>query len=192
MDQCIKPETTRIKEIGNRFDKEFKDDEAAVDSVFKQWPKNGNVSEVLVKTIVLNRLYNTSILNERIVARRIVELRIDDNLHNGEEHELIAQLTPIDFGKKTRKLYSFATKYCAWHQPDRFQMFDSKVEAALLHYQSHFKFFDFRRDELRCYKTFMKIIKAFRDHFNLTDVSPKNLDKFLWMEGRGIALPKRA
>jgi hypothetical protein len=169
----------RVREFD--ADEELKRDERAVALVFQQWPANSEHEQVLVKTIVLNRLYSTNIYDVRRVAQHIVRLGIDERLHRGDR-SLIDAIAQVPF-KKKRVLLSFATKYCSWHQPEHFQILDSSVERVLWQYQRQFIFGSFRKHEIRNYPRFVEIVDQFRSHFGLASIGRKQLDKFLWIEG---------
>ncbi len=165
-----------------RGDDRFYGAERAVQLVFEQWPTNRDAEEVLVKVVVLNRLYSTNIYDPYTVAAHIIALNIDQRLAAGES-QLVSDLARVSFRDKKRFLLSFATKYCSWHQPSRFQIFDSYVEWLLWQYKKQFGFATFRKYELRVYPTFIDIIGRFVDHFGLQALSQKDIDKFLWSEG---------
>ena len=76
-------------------------------------------------------------------------------------------------------LLSFASKYCHWHEPERFQIFDKRVADMLLAYRRHFGFARFKNAELRDYPTFARLIAEFRDYFGLTDFTRKQIDSSL-------------
>lgn len=156
--------------------------ERAVQLVFEQWPTNTDSDQVLVKVVVLNRLYSTNIYEPYTVASHITKLGIDDRLATGDA-TLVADVADVSFRTKKRFLLSFATKYCSWHQPSKFQIFDSYVEWLLWQYKKQFGFADFRKYELREYPTFLRIIGQFVENFRLERLSLKDIDKFLWIEG---------
>lgn len=155
----------------------------AVGLVFSAWPLNTELEEVIVKVVVLDRLYSTRILSPWPVAERIVELTIDTRLVAGD-HSLVHDIANTRTGGKSRYLLSFASKYCAWHRPDQFQIFDSLVEDLLWRYRREHRYDDFRRYELRTYSRFLKAIDRFRLHFGLESLTRKQLDKFLWIEAK--------
>jgi len=45
---------------------------------------------------------------------------------------------------------------------------------------------EFKRDELRQYSRYKEIIEGFRVNYGLTQLSFKELDKFLWSYGKEI------
>ncbi len=164
------------------FDADPRLGDKGVSLVFRQWPENDDYHEILIKVVVLNRLYSTNIYDPYTVAQHILSLAIDDRLSSGDA-DLIAEVARVQFGGRTRILYSFATKYCAWHRPDLFQIYDSYVDWLLWEYKRVFQFAQFRRVDLRDYRNFVDVVRALRDRFGLHEFSRKEIDKFLWIEG---------
>lgn len=154
----------------------------AVKAVFEACKGNRSDGCVIAKVAVLNTLYATRIMNIYPVVNRILELNIDDRLSAGDE-TLVKDVAWVKLGKKKRVLLSFASKYCHWHEPDRFQIFDSRVEMMLLRYRKRFGFAKFANAELRDYPTFLRLINDFKIFFGLGEFSRKQIDKFLWIEG---------
>jgi hypothetical protein len=155
----------------------------AVSKVIAQWPLNSKKDEVLAKVAVLNALYSTNIYALHTLAEHIVGLDIDKRLDAGDI-ELVPEVARILIAGKKRCLLSFASKYCSWHRPLTYQMYDGNVHRLLCAYQRQEKFSDFQKGEPRDYRRFMKIITDFREHFQLEQASRKELDQFLWMQGR--------
>lgn len=161
--------------------------DSAVRLVFNQWPRNTDPHEVLVKVVVLNRLYSTNVLDVQGLRDHILELKVDGRLDVGDQ-TVVNALADFRKGERPRWLMSFASKYCAWHRPDSFQMFDSFVERVLAEYNRSYSFASFRPVELRRdYRRFVEVVAQFRSHFHLDGFSRKEIDKFLWIEARKSA-----
>jgi hypothetical protein len=120
------------------------------------------------------------------VAKHILKLDIDARLAQSVP-ELVNEIavTPVKEGK-TIRYYSFATKYCSWHVPDGYPIFDSIVAKLIGEYQRLDKFTeDFWQNELaRDYVRFKRTIEAFREKYGLAEFGFRNLDKFLWLYGK--------
>ena len=175
----------RLKETHGK-DRYFGAD-PAVRRVFDQWPENREHAEVLAKVTVLNALYATRIMNVYPVVDRILELKIDRRLRAGDE-TLVGDVAKVKLGRKHRILLSFATKYCAWHQPEEYQIFDANVEWIIWEYRKRYGFADYRRYAIRDYPTFARLISEFRDFFGLKQFTRKQIDKFLWIERRQVQI----
>jgi len=166
---------------------DYADADLALQLVFDAWPGNAEMSQVLAKVVTLNRLYSTSILDVHGVARHIVSLEIDERLRASDLGLVTRIASFIQSDGKSRYNYSFATKYCAWHNPSGFQIYDKRVDSAIWGYKKDFGFAVFRRYDLRDYEEFMSIIGRFVEHFRLHEFSRKQLDKFLWIEAASLS-----
>jgi hypothetical protein len=140
--------------------------ERTVQLAFGQWPRNDVCEQVLLKTIVLNRLYSTNIFDVFTVANHIVALKIDERLWVGDA-AIVDMIADVKFEANSRYLYSFSSKYCAWHSPNHFQIYDSYVDWLLCLYQDECSFAAFQKYELREYPSFLGVIDTFRKKFDL-------------------------
>jgi hypothetical protein len=146
---------------------------------------------VLLKVVMLNATYSTMIRAYSTeaptfydVARHIVSLKIDQALGEGDAGvvERIAVLKTDD--NRERRNYSFATKYCNWHRPNSYPIYDSRVDTYLWELNKKKSFYIFHRQNLYYdYPKFKEIVMAFRTHFGLDDFNFKEIDKFLYVFG---------
>lgn len=156
--------------------------DAALGNLFQAFPNNTAYEDVLLKVVALNGLYATNIFATNRMAQHIWRLNIDSQLQAGST-DVVERIAPLQIGDKVRNNYSFATKYCAWHAPDAYPIYDSRVETMLWGYRNQTQFTNFRRQDLRSYKSFRDVILAFRNYFQLTDFTLREIDKFLWLAG---------
>ena len=157
--------------------------EAALTLLFSMFPANTSKEHVLLKAAALNALYSTNIYALQELTRLIVEANIDPLLESGSP-EAVREISSLTAGGKTRSTYSFATKYCSWHRPEVYPIFDSVVEQALSRYKRKDRFAAFPSDGLRDYETFLSVLAQFRESYGLQNLSLKTIDKFLWRQGR--------
>ena len=156
----------------------------ALATLFEHFPQNTRPEEVLVKVVALNGLYRTNVFHVVDVAAHIVGVRPDHELSKGSA-ALVDAIAGVEINGKPIRYYSFATKYCNWHRPDAYPIYDSFVEKVLWAYQSQYPFAAFKRADLQKeYSVFKGIVQGFRIQFGLTHLSFKELDKFLWFYGR--------
>ena len=157
--------------------------DAAVRAVFSAFPANTDPGHVLAKVAVLNSLYSTNIFAVRDVALSIVNARIDPLLKLGSRdvHEALATQM---VGGRLRNVFSFATKYAHWHRPDVYPIYDSFVRQQLLAYRRQDQFAEFEERELRTGR-FMDLFAQFRSYYGLQACSLRDIDKWLWRQGRG-------
>jgi hypothetical protein len=189
------PTPENVRAACKEFDVWKDNPDPALSVLFTQFPKNTNFEPIFLKVVALNSTYSTQIraVSDRTptvydVARHIVTLRIDDSLHDGsvEIVERIASVTTE--GNRHQYNYSFATKYCSWHQRKLFPIYDSRVDKYLWQLRNRQTgetdgFRQFKRVELWHYPTFKQIVSEFMTHFGLEEFSFKEIDKFLFIEG---------
>jgi len=162
----------------------------AVKMVFERWPGNTRQEQVLTKVVVLNSLYNTALYDVLTMAGHIVEQGVDLKLLQGD-------MTLVDdirkghgIRRKTNKeewdFYSFATKYCHWHAPSNYVMYDTNVDEALKGLNERLGFYrSFSSAMLRQeYSTLKEVINSLASTLGLTNLDYKKLDQALWMYGR--------
>ncbi len=174
-----------------KFDDENRVLENALQLLVERFPRNDNPSGVLLKVVSINALYRTAILAFENVARHILECKVDEDIQAGEAL-VVDRIARISLNGKTRYNYSFATKYCSWHKPDLYPIFDSRVEECLWAYQRWDSFHSFRRDDLWTYSNFREIVSAFRERYHLNSFTFKQLDKFLYLLGGEIIENKQS
>ena len=158
----------------------------ALFKLFGLFPRNDSLDEVLLKATTLNSLYGTNILAIYTVAEHIYSCNIDDKIHNFDM-SIVEEIATITIKGKVRRNYSFASKYCSFHYPEVYPVYDYFVDHLLWQYQQRDGFSRFRRYELfQSYSTYKQVIEDFRDYYNLANLSLKEIDKFLWLCGKGF------
>ena len=158
--------------------------EKALDKLFfKTYPNNKDINDILIKASSLNDFYSTNIYSIFAVAKHIHSLNIDKRLRKGDL-SLVDDIADITIGGKTKRFYSFASKYCSHHEPTRFPIYDYFVEKVLIHFRNTDKFCKFHNDDLKQYPAFMDILNAFQEHYSLSKYNKKDLDRYLWQLGK--------
>jgi hypothetical protein len=204
------PNPSSVRDACERFDKDAVG-ERALGELFRQYPTNDDEAHVLLKVVALNRLYSTNILAVWDVARVIYEHRqeVDGALKadppSPEAVDQIAYVTILATGKQ-RKNWSFATKYCSWHRPESYPIWDSRVARYLRslkgseftrpdNWTDYPQFADYggraadgrwRPDNWTHYREFAVLMNRFRDFYNLRSFTFKEIDKFLWLSGEEL------
>ena len=146
-------------------------------------PENKNIEDILLKVSALNDFYSTNIYNTYEVANNILLHKIDDDLECGNT-DLVDKIKPVTIDGKTRKFYSFSSKYCSHHKPETFPIYDSYVEKTLWNYKKKDNFACFKRNELKNYHTFVDAIMQFKQFYDLNDYSLREIDTYLWFTGK--------
>jgi hypothetical protein len=149
------------------------------------FPDNHDAAGVLLKATAINSLYATHIYAIFQVAQHICSLNIDPKLAQGSL-EVVDEIAMITLKGKRKRNYSFATKYCSWHRPEVYPIFDSYVERLLWTYRQQDRFTEYKRGETWHYPRYVEIIEQFRAHYGLDEFGLKELDKFLWQYGMDV------
>jgi hypothetical protein len=167
------------KELPNYFDQE-----RALDKLFVKFPKNDNIEDILIKCSSLNDFYSTNIFDIHTVAQHILSSNIDKRLNDGD-YTLVDTIACVWINGKKHFFYSFATKYCSHHQPEKYAIYDNYVEKVLITMKERDKFATFTREDLKKnYSIYMNAINAFQQRFGLTQYTIKQLDQYLWQLGK--------
>ena len=146
-------------------------------------PQNSKLEDILLKVSALNDFYSTNIFDTATVAKHILNCQIDLDLKNGEV-SLVDRITPVLMKGKTRRFYSFATKYCSHHRPEIYPIYDSYVVKILMHFKNKDAYFHFKKDDLKTYKVFLQAIQAFKNYYDLGVYSLREIDIYLWIAGK--------
>lgn len=196
----ITPTTKKIEEYVSNFDREPKNNlpDLTIKYLIEKFPANKKIEEIITKVIAINILYSTGILNNIKMAERISKIDFDQKIINGVPdlvHEIavghgirsmkngIPSMTDLNF-------YSFATKYCSWHNQKEYPIYDSFVEKILVAYQKQDGFSDinFKVKDLKQHPTFKAVVKDFQKYYEL-EANMKQIDKFLWLYGKEVFPP---
>ena len=180
---------------------EFQKDQAliltdeVVKKVFCCHSPNSELAEVFLKVIVLNKLYETHIYNERKLAKHILAVNrnqyLDRFLLSGGVE--VVGLIRKGHGIATKKgkeidYYSFATKFCCWSNPVDYPMYDSFVDTAirsLIGKEVPVPTFVFAVwTNLKNYAIFKKVIDYLKRALDFSDFTYKDLDEALWVYGK--------
>lgn len=147
-------------------------------------PQNNDIESILLKVAALNDFYSTNIFSVFPVAEHIRSIiDIDKRLSEGDI-SLVVDIQRITISNVEKNFYSFATKYCSHHQPDKFPIYDSYVDQVLRAYRKLDNFSLFKNEDLKNYDKFCCILKEFRVNYNLESFSLKQIDRFLWLIGK--------
>jgi hypothetical protein len=176
-----KPDLESVLELAAIFDQANALIEDAIENLWRRFPHNTNTSDVLLKVVVLNQLYSARVLNIHAMplAEHIVRCHVDPLLDEGD----VGVVESIVNCPETKRYYSFATKYCNWHRARLYPIWDLNVDECLWYYQKQYRFYKFRRQDLRSYGRLVEVVRAFSRYFELGNLDFKEIDKFLWQMG---------
>lgn len=152
-----------------------------------------------LKAKLLNLFYSTGIQAMNVMVNKILGVaNIDSRLKKGDLN-LVADIAVIQLsdGKK-RNNYSFATKYCALHQPDKYPIYDSIVANVLLYLLKNNKIPPYTlrgkkqaendtcknigeyEKALHDYPYYVKVYDSFCRAYNLSSLSYRDVDFYIW------------
>lgn len=200
MKKLITPSNKVIEEYLHKFDNDkdyqryYLADNAII-KLFDKFPDNKNLEDILLKISVINDLYSTNIYATYLLAEHIQSLNIDKELKKGNSNLVnkIASGHGIKStkSKKDRNFYSFATKYCNWHNRNEYPIYDSFVDKILKEYRNKEDFYKFKGADLHFFEKFKEVIQNFKEFYGLNKYDLKQIDKFLWMYGKEFVLEKK-
>lgn len=180
----------------------IKNAEKALEKLIKKFPNHKSLDEVYLKVTAINSLYSTNIYDTYKMAYHIfknVNGNIDDRLEQGDP-QLIADIASghgiknkqkeedIENEKKDKHFYSFATKYCSFHNSNKYAIYDMLIQDLLIKFYKGDK--EINYGSLRDYKKFMGVINKFREDNNLESLTLKQIDMYLWLEAKEVEQKK--
>ncbi|MBR4240523.1 MAG: hypothetical protein IKQ03_14145 [Prevotella sp.] len=158
----------------------------AISKICQAYPNNNNLEEVLIKCAVIDNFSSTNVFDLYSMAEHIIDKHIDEKLKK-VDYSVVIDIAEINIGGKKRNFYSFASKYCHYHNPEGFAIYDSYVAKILCSFPNDFR--KVKENNLReDYKTFIDVLNDFNEHYRL-NLSFFNLDKYLWRLGRWYLNP---
>ena len=173
----------------NQYIQKFRNDrryyiaDQAIIKLFNKFPENKNIEDVLLKISVINDLYSTNIYGTYKMAEYIKKLNVDSYIKKGDP-KIVNKIAKIKINGKQKNFYSFATKYCSWHNQLAYPIYDRFVANTLMAYKKKDNFSSSKRDDLRDYMKFKQILTDFQKFYKLNKYNFKQIDKFLWMYGK--------
>ena len=151
--------------------------ENALNTLFRNWPKNDDLSTILLKVSVLNNFYSTKIDDTYSVGKLIFDMKIDSRLKKNDL-TLVDKISKKSKELRNREIYSFASKYCSFHKPEVYPIFDSRNEIILNYYKKEMQRIKFN---LRDYDNYMNVINLYKTTFGLEQFTYKEIDRFNWL-----------
>jgi|HubBroStandDraft_1064217.scaffolds.fasta_scaffold220324_1 hypothetical protein len=141
-------------------------------------------------TLLFNRSQNRRGATRELIAVAIESTRafLADELKQGNSDAVDA----IWKSQETRKHYfSFATKFCSWHNQEAYAIYDQNMWEALRAYKSKELGFQFKDSECKDRTCFQAIVKRFEATYDLEAYSLKDVDEFLWLVGGQLLKAKQ-
>lgn len=158
--------------------------EKSLDKLFiDTFPNNTIIEDILIKASTLNDFYSTNIFSIFAVSKHIQDLNIDERLKNNDE-TLVNDIAMVEIKGVKKNFYSFATKYCSHHKPYEFPIYDSFVEKVLIYFNKIDKFYDFKKEDLKDYKIFKRVLIEFKKFYGIDEFNLKDIDRYIWQLGK--------
>lgn len=158
--------------------------ESSLDKLFHDdYKYNNDLNEILIKCSCLNDFYSTNIFLIYPVAKNIFDLKIDKRLQNGDD-SLVNDIAHVSINGKEKVFYSFASKYCSHHNALDFPIYDYFVDKMLWYFQKLDTFSNFKKDDLKDYIIFKKVLKDFKKFYDIDEFNLRDIDKYLWIAGK--------
>lgn len=149
---------------------------------FRRLDKNVNLGEVTHKASILDYLYScrlTRSISHTKAAEVIVGAEIDDDLRNGDPVELVERIAILSGPKRGKQRRTnigtvFASKYCHFHAPDRFPLYDQYARRGLI---------DLLGREVGA-RDYRQMKQGVDELISATGLSYKKIDEYLWLYGQ--------
>ena len=184
------PTKDNIKKLNDKWDKgEDGLKEKALEKLFGTLCRNNkDMNDIIIKICALNTIYSTNIYEICKMGEVIKESGVDQGLKD-IDLGLVDRISKKAKEKIGSSAYSFASKYCSHHAPEEYPIYDSYVDIILKYYRDHRKEeqkkpFIFENKALNTYPSFCGVINDFMDSYDLHDFHYKQIDIFLWQEGK--------
>jgi hypothetical protein len=177
-----------VKAEGDKFDRESRLVEEALGQLWAHFPRNTETSHVLLKVLVLNKLYSARVNDNDVepLAYHIVGLANEHSLDQLLDHGSLDAVSLIATCPNLKEYLSFASKFCSWHNPMAYPIYDSNVRECLWSYKKKDAFAEFQKQDLYYYKKLVEIVIKFRRYYELESRTFIQLDEFMWRLGGQI------
>lgn len=170
--------------------------EISLTSIFKTYPLNTELSEVLIKSTLLNTFYSAGVKTIDLikVVSTIIDCNIDEDLQRGSWDAVYKLLAGFKKAKISN-YYSFATKYCNWHNHVKYPIYDSFVDDVVWEFKKNGLINNIKhRNQLSDYKIFGDCLHEIYETYSLSSaetifkdkptINYKIIDKYLWLLGK--------
>lgn len=179
-----------IASVIERFEQEdrYRCADNAITNLIQKFPDNTILEDIILKVCTINQLYSTNIYSVFAISQHILNSKIDSGLRVGDRDIVskIANGHNIRRRKNNTEMsfYSFATKYCSWHNQSAYPIYDGFIEKTLVAYRIKDNFSSFNKKDLKDFSKFCNVIDDFINYYDLNEYSVKEIDKFLWVYGK--------
>ena len=173
--------------------------EELLQCLVKKYPENIVSDIVETKVKLLNLFYSTGIQATNYMAKNILGIESMDRRLTEGDVTLVEEIAKLKLsGDTIRFNYSFATKYCALHEPKKFPIYDSIVAATFksLFEKGLLPKYSYSRSvkgvksnnytkgsfsaKLKEYVFFVEVYDYFMDLYDLNSFTYREIDSYIW------------
>ncbi len=159
--------------------------ERIINILFSKFPTNTNIHEVITKVNLLNLTYSTHVTAISLLANDIMKLHnIDARLAAGDK-TLVPAIAKA--GSPAKIFRSFATKYCACHNPKAYPIYDRIVREYLAKVISkgNLPLYSGSVNTIltkmeNSYAYYVDVYDAFMKTYHLTTMTYRQVDWYIW------------
>ena len=158
--------------------------EMALDKLFgKMCIENKSIEDVLIKAAALNDMHNIGLNVSFLFAKYIADLDIDTRLKVADI-TLVGDIQKDKKGSLAKKKLIFASKYCSFHMPKEYPMYDEYIEYILKYFRKKDNFCDFKDEDLQDYVKYKAILIDFKKYYKLGRYDFRKLTQYMWLLGK--------
>lgn len=195
-----------LDEMCDSFDsivKEWKEDELRIpeeaikDLCTDKYKSQTDINGVIAKISIINQIYSTRVKNIDTywLAKHITNNgeKLKKYIYSEDEKDRIKAVQIIANSKdsseenikKMNNHYSFATKYCSFHKPEKFPIYDSYI-SAVVKANADEGIYDKVTNitSFKSYENFCEAMGRLKEIFSKElgeNISAKEFDQFLWL-----------
>jgi len=178
----------RIKTAERIYEKleNWKHSRDTITYFFENNKENDHFSIVLIKVVLINSLYWTQIKKPVEIAKKIYSehKKIDKLLNKGNLEAV--NLVALSGGERYE--LSFASKFCHFHNKEKYPIYDKYACKALEANLSHYKYNSQKKKCKQEYEIFSEKLREFTSKVGLDPSEFERVDTFLWLYGMKIDL----
>ena len=164
--------------------KEYYYREKAMEKLFQEMcVKNETVEDILIKVSSLNNVFDIGVNEVFRMVKHIESLDVDSRLKVGDI-TLVMDISRMKPGKITKNCFSLASKFCGYHKPEEYPMYNEYTEEILKYYRDKDGFSKFSDEDIRDYVKYKGIIMDFRKFYNLEKYDFLKLGQYMAQLGR--------
>lgn len=174
-------------------------DDRRIQFVMNKYLGNESLKSTLEKCKIINSCYHARVSNEHL--SKLSEILNGNDIRKlikDGEIKIVQKVAKISKEITGKYYYCFITKYCSWHNPEAFPIFDNIVFRVLKLINIEHNFLLYRKgtqlepnggDDKNYYQNYVNVIKNSSKLFEACpDINFRNIDRYFWMKGKTAML----